>query len=223
MDGAIPLAYAPRDRRSAWRRFGKTAVVVGLAAAAAYSCQTARQRIAVLQSDLQIGPVDWWAVATSPTLLRTAWTLSANPNNAYAPGLQAPPGALEITPRTPLEYHDGQLHFDLVIANRGPGALILPPLVVAGELPAHEACQMSLAVVEPKSLLGPGVRVIGAHRQTSIMLAVPAPPRPSNGPLVVRLFGDEFRFMIHGGDRWAGSHWYPDWSEIPQSEIEQLP
>src|SRR5262249_27344763 len=162
-------------------------------------------------SNLQIGPVDWAAVLRSPTLLRTAWWLSDDPRRAS--NFQRSVEGINVALNGPFEYSDGNMQCHLVVTNRGANAFILPPFALRGVLLDHDACHEDAVWVEPQPFLRRGVSVLRPGEEAVCTLSIPAPPRPWDSSIVVRLFGRPVYFRVHVCDRAGeGTSLYSDWS-----------
>ncbi len=142
MQAPVTLPYARRSRR--WTRKRKLAVILLAVATSAVGCfgyrvyKNIRPRVELLSNHPQLGPVDWTAVLTSPTLCRLAWELSSHWTAIWEFGREpnglggvtlfgVNPEDLEVGVRFPLKYGDGQLTLCITVQNGGTNAVLIPP------------------------------------------------------------------------------------------------
>lgn len=217
MAAVVTLQYAPVRPRSAWQiTLRRIAVLLTGIGSVGWCGYEAQKRVRALESNRQIGPVDWVAVVQSPTLLKAAWQLSSNPS---AIGKHSENLDTELSP--PFRFSDGKAHFDLVIRNRGDAPAILPPYVTYGVIPRSvEGCTgVSCVSLDAGPWLGSGVRVLMPGESTSLTVSVPAFERPVSTWFIVSFAADIFRINAGG---FEGRYAHTDWSEVPASAVQRI-
>ena len=159
----ITLEYA--SARSWWTRRRKVRLALTLAAVVAVSYlgyqgyREIRRRMTLLDKDPFIGPVDWWAIARSRTLLGHAWRLSSDPvqarrivaGHASDPGVEvvsefARSADVEVDLERTVEVADaGTLRLHVTVTNNSPKPAVVAPLRLrasTSSLAGRGACVM---------------------------------------------------------------------------------
>jgi hypothetical protein len=200
----IDLRYARRQDQ--WTRRRIALVLTSLAAVLAISAigylvaRDLRARAARLDKDSRIGPVDWWAVARSTTLIKTAWQLSS-PAGQPTP-LPEPLASLglrrvsrlpridavlwkeagdqhmvsNVTIESPRAEQDGRRTVAIHIKNPFDRPLIVPGFHtgVVGPIPNGDRPYTCVEIRANKACLGTGVFAIQPSEQSTVKLVFPA-------------------------------------------------
>ena len=195
MQPAFTLRYARVQKR--WTR-RRTIVLVLLAvfggSGSYFGCrayENIRARVALLDSDPRLGPIDWSTVLASPALWRLAWELSSDPT-AVSRLQNAPNGVagvslfgtdrdgLELDLQFPLTYTAGQLELRLTLKNTSRNTILVPPFRQL-LTPVHDSGERRALWVFCSTALNwfsSGAAVVAPGTTKVVTLSVPAPARP---------------------------------------------
>ena len=190
-------------------------VLAVIAVGLGFACRDVAKRIAILNAP-PIGPPDWSAILTSPTLMKVAWQLSSNP---HAVGrtrlLGAMPGSAEISLAHPFQYENGRLRLELVIKNTTAHEIIVPPFCSGGRISKPRSPGWAHVGSSARPWLGRGVQVLAPGQTARIRCSFKAQSDPVNFFVGVHAAREYHEFSIY---KW----WYwlcDDWSEMPEPEL----
>lgn len=223
MDATLTLPYAPGRRRPIRRAILKLIPLVAVIGTGIWSYREISRRVAILESDPTIGPVDWPAVLTSPTLLKAAWQLSSKPKYPDAMRiLGVEPGAVGVDLKLPIRWQDGKARFEVVITNWGSRSLVVPPFRTGGRIPRDVGCMGASVYALPGPFLGRGLQVVGPGESTIIELSVPANRRPAN-TLVNLYCGQKPAFFeVSAGGGLLARYPFAKWEDVPEKSVRRL-
>jgi hypothetical protein len=174
-----------------------------------------RRRVALLDANPCVGPVDWGTVFLSPTLMRAAWHLSSNPRDAiflpFSRGDQISGLLLlnrysehvDIQLRTPVIVDGGRLHVSVVVKNLAETPLLVPPMLLYPPFSStHEEATAALihSVPLPTPVLGSGARLVQPGQSKRISLSVKTETRSVGERVIVAVLGRELVFPISEND-----------------------
>ena len=187
MQEPITLEYA--SARSWWTRRRKVRLALTLAAVVAVSYlgyqgyREIRRRMTLLDKDPFIGPVDWWAIARSRTLLGHAWRLSSDPlqarrivaGHASDPRVEvvsefARSADVEVDLERTVEFaDDGTLRLHVMVANNSSKPAVVAPLRLRASTSSLAGRGACVTFVGRHLLIGPAewLRSITIERRMS--------------------------------------------------------
>jgi hypothetical protein len=176
--------------------------LVGVVLLGWYVQGNVRGRIAVLAKHPCAGPIDWWCVVRSPSLLRLAWWLSSGPRNTreFLKGSEAPGGIVlfganseyvEFGLSLPLHYANGQLAFSLEIKNTSSKRVLVPPLrYLRSRRPdVIDPPPLMIECAAESPWFSPAAQILEPGEAMRCDFAVPAPESPVLTWIQVRTLG----------------------------------
>jgi hypothetical protein len=227
MQDALTLPYA-RVHRSRRRVLISVAMPVLLCAVASGLIYGAYRRVTLLQHDARIGPVDWGAVLTSPTLLKAAWRLSTNPGLAkprpYGAGgirFAGDPNDTSVSVSS-FRHTGGRLEVDVSVENVGDEALIIPAITKRGRIQRWVGwCHFGKddAMISTVPALGAGVRVLDPGESATLAVSFPAPRQPCTDIITLITFRAFYRLRIDAGDNRLDPPEYTAWDQLPDDAV----
>ena len=223
------LKYA-RDIRD-WKRRARRSVlrlwlvllVIGCVGYGGY--RMVQRRIAILENNPMLNPIDWGTVLTSATLLDLAWNLSSRDFDVSRVGLFGlHEKVFDVELVHPLRYREGLLELTVSVTNSGTKKGVVPALRPS---PRYAGDHLASVLIESGSYLSKGALVLDPGETVTIRIEVPAPEQPSAISVLfpnvlnvpnARLFGigtQKFGFFEPLP--------YDSWDEVPASLITTPP
>ena len=251
MPSVITLSYARTARRWTARRIVLVVLTVlvclGGSGLGYFGYDDVRRRMAKLDANPVIGPVDWGSVVASPILLKLAWQLSSKQRLGSAPHylllmglflrtedtldetrlLGPQMNGIEFELMHPLAYGNGKLELTVLIHNRSEESVVVPPFKPVTGFFCGYAFQGLQYVWQRGTypFLGKGVRVLGPGETLRQEFRLDASSQPGPSVLLLELPGRIVCINIGVRDRFVSDPFrglrlpYDKWSSIPKEIV----